>query len=306
MSAQAVLLFCVVVWGWTFVATRVCLEFLSPLAVVALRFLIGVPVLAAIVAAQRVPFRFSRRDALPLLLGSGIIAVHFVIQALALTHTSATNTGWIIAFSPLAIAALAYLLLGERLSRRALTGIGIATAGIVLLVSRGELAGLDWLGNWGDALALASAFTWAAYTIATRDLSRARPPLAVTLAVFIPLTAGSVAVLAWTSGIPDVTALPGRVLIALAFLGVLGTAAQWFWQSGVAKLGAARAGIFLYLEPLATTALAVPLLHESFGLATATGGIMVLAGVAWAERGASHERQRAQRAQRAAATGTAP
>jgi drug/metabolite transporter (DMT)-like permease len=60
--------------------------------------------------------------------------------------------------------------------------------------------------------------------------------------------------------------------------------AHWFWQEGVARLGAARAGVFLYLEPLATTGLAVPYLGESFGLFTAVGGAMVLAGVYLAER----------------------
>ncbi len=66
---------------------------------------------------------------------------------------------------------------------------------------------------------------------------------------------------------------------------MLGTLAQWFWQLGVARLGAARAGIFVYLEPLATTALAVPLLGETFGVATAVGGALLLLGVWHAERG---------------------
>ncbi len=78
--------------------------------------------------------------------------------------------------------------------------------------------------------------------------------------------------------------LPTEALIALLFLGVLGTLAQWFWQIGVAKIGAAKAGIFLYLEPVATTALAIPLLKESFGVFTAIGGLLVMAGVWWASK----------------------
>jgi drug/metabolite transporter (DMT)-like permease len=75
-------------------------------------------------------------------------------------------------------------------------------------------------------------------------------------------------------------ALPGEAWFALLFLGVLGTAlAHWFWQEGVARIGAARAGTFLYLEPLATTALAVPYLGEPLTMATVAGGSLVLAGV---------------------------
>jgi drug/metabolite transporter (DMT)-like permease len=74
--------------------------------------------------------------------------------------------------------------------------------------------------------------------------------------------------------------LPADAGASLIFLGILGVAiAQWFWQIGISRLGAARAGLFLYLEPLATTALAVPYLGESFGLTSAIGGLLVLCGV---------------------------
>ena len=85
--------------------------------------------------------------------------------------------------------------------------------------------------------------------------------------------------------------LPAEPLFAILFLGVFGLGiAHWFWQEGVGRIGAARAGLFLYIEPLATTALAVPYLHESFGLFTAVGGTLVLAGVYIAERqGKQHQ-----------------
>jgi drug/metabolite transporter (DMT)-like permease len=74
--------------------------------------------------------------------------------------------------------------------------------------------------------------------------------------------------------------LSPRGIAALLYLAIPGQAlGHWFWQEGVAQLGAARAGLYLYLEPLATLALAVPLLGEPFGLFTALGGALVLAGV---------------------------
>jgi drug/metabolite transporter (DMT)-like permease len=80
--------------------------------------------------------------------------------------------------------------------------------------------------------------------------------------------------------------LPFEPLMAIVFLGVIAMAlANWWWQKGVASIGAAKAGTFLYVEPLATTLLAVPLLHESFGVFTLAGGFLVLCGVYWAQRG---------------------
>jgi hypothetical protein len=77
-----------------------------------------------------------------------------------------------------------------------------------------------------------------------------------------------------------VRSLSPRGIAALIYLGVAGLAlGNWFWQEGVPKLGATRAGLYLYLEPLATLARAVLLLGEPFGPFIALGGGLVLAGV---------------------------
>lgn len=284
MRAKLLLLFCVVVWGWTFVATKVCLAYFDPVTLVGARFLIGVPMLGLIVLLRRIPVRFSRREMPLLAVGAGVITVHFLIQATALRYTSATHTGWFIAVIPLMIALLARILLNERVGSRVWTGIAIATSGVILLVSKGQFATLGWIENPGDWLALASTVTWSLYTIATRNLSRSSDPLAVTLAVYMPLGLLGAATVGAGSGFPALLALPPSGVAALLFLGVIGTAAQWFWQIGIAKVGAAKAGLFLYLEPVATTALAVPLLKESYGWVAAMGSGLILVGVWWAER----------------------
>ncbi len=285
-GTRLLLLVSVLIWGSTFVAMKIALKEVTPLELVALRFSIGLPVLALVLRAKEIPFGFDRRDRSPLVLGSAILLVHFLVQpfALSLEGSTATNTGWIISFSPLGIALLSRLVLGERLSAGQVAGIALATFGVLLLVSKGDLQNLAWLESRGDWLILGTAFTWALYTIATRDLSRRRSPLAVTFVVFLPLCLVSLAAVAARSDLSRFLRLSPSALASIVFLGVLGTLAQWFWQLGVGKLGAARAGVYLYLEPLATTALAVPLLGERFGLPAAVGAALLLLGVWQAER----------------------
>jgi drug/metabolite transporter (DMT)-like permease len=151
----------VVIWGWTFVATKILVAELGPVEIFALRLAIGLPFLGGILRAKRVPLRFARADAWPLLLGGAIFTVHFVVQIAGLATTTATNTGWIISVSPLALAVLSFLFLRERIGWRGVAGIFVATAGILLLVSRGRLTDLSWLRSTGDWLVLASAHTWA-------------------------------------------------------------------------------------------------------------------------------------------------
>jgi drug/metabolite transporter (DMT)-like permease len=277
---HALLLLAVIVWGWTFVATKIVVAEVGPVEVFALRLAIGLPFLGCVLLAKRLSLGLTRADARPLIVGGGIFTLHFLIQITGLEITTATNTAWIITVTPLVIAVLAVWLLGERIGWNGVAGIGIASTGILLLVSRGRFADLSWLRSTGDWLALASAFTWAFYTVATRDLVRRRHPLAVTFAILLTAAVLMAPLFAVTGDVDAIRALSPRALGAILYLAIPGTAlAHWFWQEGVARLGGARAGLYLYLEPLATVGLAVPLLGEPFGPFIAAGGAMVLVGV---------------------------
>jgi drug/metabolite transporter (DMT)-like permease len=279
------LLCAVVMWGWTFVATKILLTEIGPVEIIALRLAIGLPFVAILLLVKRVPLRFERVDAAPLLAGGGIMTAHFLIQIAGLLTTTASNTGWIISVTPLALAVLSFLVLRERIGRFGVAGIAVATAGILLLVSRGNLTNMDWLRSTGDWLILLSAHTWAAYTVVTRNLVRRRNPLAVTFAIFAISAVLVAAVFVWSADLERVRSLSVGGIAALLYLAIAALAVgQWFWQVGVAKLGAARAGLYLYIEPLATLTLAVPLLGEPFGAVTALGGGMVLAGVYLGQR----------------------
>jgi drug/metabolite transporter (DMT)-like permease len=274
------LLSAVVIWGWTFVATKILVADLAPVELFAMRLAIGLPFLGGLLLLKGVPLRFERADARPLLVGGAIFTLHFLVQIAGLVTTTATNTGWIISVTPLALAVLSFLVLGERIGWRGVAGIGVATAGILLLVSRGRLTDLGWLQNTGDWLILVSAHTWAAYTVVTRNLVRRRHPLAVTFGVLLIAALITAPLFLASADLARVRSLSPRGIAALLYLAIPGLAlGQWFWQEGVARLGATRAGLYLYLEPLATLMLAVPLLGEPFGPFIALGGALVLAGV---------------------------
>lgn len=288
MLPHALLLIAVIVWGWTFVATRILVAELGPVELLGARLAIGLPFLGLVLLLRRVPLRFARDDVRPLVLGGSIITLHFLLQIAGLTTTTASNTSWIVSVSPLALAVLSYLLLGERIGWQGVVGILVATFGILLLVSRGAILDFGWLRSIGDWLVLASAHTWALYTVATRNLVRRRDPLAVTFAILLLAGLLTAVLFAATADLAGVRSLSGRGLLALLYLAIPGLAlGQWFWQEGVSRLGAARSGLYLYLEPLATVALAVPLLGEPFGPFIALGGSLVLAGVYVGQRGSA-------------------
>jgi drug/metabolite transporter (DMT)-like permease len=122
--------------------------------------------------------------------------------------------------------------------------------------------------------------------VVTRDLLRRRHPLAVAFGVLFVAAAFTAILFTIFGDVSRIRSLSPRGIVALLYLAIPGLAlGQWFWQEGVAKLGATRAGLYLYLEPLATLMLALPLLNEPFGPSVALGGGLVLAGVYVGQRG---------------------
>lgn len=279
------LLLAVIFWGLSFVATKMALQYLSPLEIIALRLLLGAPVLYLIVMAKKIDISFKKNDIAILLMTSIVLAVHFLIQAFGLIYTSATNTGWLIATIPVFIAILSRLFLKEKVSPVKLLGILIATVGALFLISKGKLTTLDWLKSVGDWLILSSCVTWAIYTIITRDLTRRYHPLAVTLAILIFPALLLNAYCAYTTPISKLLELPLTIIGALVFLGVfcLGLA-QWVWLEGLARKSATEVGVFLYIEPIVTTLGAIPILGESINLFGIAGALLILLGVFLVQR----------------------
>ena len=279
------LILAIIFWGLSFVGTKMTLEYLTPFEIIAIRLLLGIPVLYTVMKIKGIKLRFDRNDFIIILIASVLLGVHFLIQAFGLIYTTATNTAWLIATIPIFVAVLSYLFLKERLTARKISGIAIATAGVIVLVSAGKFNSLGWIKSVGDWIILLSCLTWSVYTIVTRNITRRVNPLAVSLGILIPpalvLTLYTVAV----SPLSKFVHIPFKIVLVLIFLGVfcLGLA-HWLWLEGLSKKGAIDVGVFLYFEPIVTTFAAIPILGEKLTIFMIIGAILIVSGVYLVEK----------------------
>lgn len=274
----------VVLWGLSFVATKLCLPHLTPAEIIAARFLLALPVLLVIVRIKRLSFALLRHQWKTTLACALVLVVHLVIQVEGMKTTTATNTAWLITTIPVFIVILSYFFLRERITRYQALGMAIAAFGVLLLVSRGKFTSLDFMRSYGDWLVLASAVTWSIYTILGKKLAGSHP-LAVTTAVL----ALSAIILAppvlITSGLKPFLTLRIETVVALLFLGVFCMAlAYWFWAEGLKRKTAGRVGVYLYLEPVSTMIAAPFILSEPITPSLVGGGALVVFGVWLVER----------------------
>ncbi|MCP4246337.1 MAG: DMT family transporter [bacterium] len=274
LSVHALLV--AVFWGLSFVATQIALDVLTPVALVALRLVIGTVAMFAVARiAGWTPWP-RPGDRLHCLLLGLILAVHLLIQSCGLLKTTATNTGWIIAFVPITIAVGARLFLSERMAARAWFGIGLGTVGVLVISLAGGLAFSD--AKVGDLLQFASCLTWTAYTLLSVGPIARNGSLPVTLASLA--VAGGISVAASAFGPWTVAAPSLETVAAVAFLGVVCSGlACWLWHAAVSKVGSTTAGTYLYLEPFVTWAAAAAVRNERLSAVGLIGGLTVLVGV---------------------------
>jgi drug/metabolite transporter (DMT)-like permease len=198
-----------------------------------------------------------------------------------LRDTTATNAALLNATSPIFIALASVVLLRYRLRALAIFGSLLSFAGVLVIVSRGSLGVLRAFElNTGDAWILLSALSWAGYTVCLRW----RPAELRGLDLLTLIAAVSVAMLAPLCAIE---AAAGRVLVptvesiaGIVYVGVVASVLAYIsWNHGVAQIGPARAGPFMYLMLVYTPILSILFLGERVELFHLAGGTLIIAGI---------------------------
>jgi drug/metabolite transporter (DMT)-like permease len=276
-------LFAVIVWGASFVATKVALQYVVPTALVWLRFGMGVLILGLAVFLNK-QFSLPRgRDwGYFALLGFLGITFHQWLQSTGLQTAQATTTAWIITSTPIFIALLGILVLRERLTWYQATGIVLASLGVLLIVSRGDLSSLakGQFGTPGDFLVLISAPNWAVFSTLSRPGLKKH---SATLMMFYVMSFGwlfTTILFVVSPEVQQISNIPLDGWIAITFLGIFCSGIAYiFWYDALKVLPVAQTGAFLYLEPIITVIVAAVVIRETILLATLVGGIIILVGV---------------------------
>ncbi|OGQ12696.1 MAG: hypothetical protein A2138_11565 [Deltaproteobacteria bacterium RBG_16_71_12] len=248
-----------------------------PVTAAFLRTLIGGLVLFAVVVTARRPL--PRGPDLRRALACGaVLGVHFALWFASLGMTTVAASTVLVCLQPVFVAALAWLLLGERTPVRGLVGIAVAVAGsgVIALDLPGDTdaAGAPLVGN---LLALAGAAVIAGYPIIARRVDQRVDTLAFSAVVSLA-AAATLAVCCVLTGSPLYDAdASWPALVALALVPtVIGQTAL---NAALKHLPAAIVSGAILGEPVIATAVAWLALHEEPGGFTLGGSALVLFGV---------------------------
>ncbi|ARP86765.1 DMT family transporter [Bordetella genomosp. 9] len=198
-------------------------------------------------------------------------------------HTTTAANGLLLnSVVPVLIVLFGAVFYGHRL--RLLQGVGLAVScvGVLTIIVHGEWARLMALQfSGGDLIVFTAMACWALYTLWIRgfpaDINRLGlmgAQIFIAVCALLPLCAWEAA-----SGLRPTWSTGS--LLALLYVGVVPSVlAYLLYMQGVARAGAARAGLFIHLVPVYGAVLSVLFLGESLHAYHAVGIALILVGLA--------------------------
>jgi len=279
----------IIFWGSSFVVVKIALdEGLTPIAIATSRFLIaGGLFLAALLLKKNRERNYNllvkRKDA-PTLLSLALTGVTFfyAAQYTGIQMASASIAAILVCLlSPIIIAVLSARIFKERLTKKQIFGIGIATAGTFMVIAGGTLSlsgGKDFL--LGILILLSTPVLWAAYSLLGKKTMKKYDPFIVVAYVtmlgglcLIPFSFGE-------NSLHQIFRMSLNGWLAILFLSITCSLLGYYiWFYVLKQVDAAITSSFLFAEPLVTVIFAITFVGEKLNQFMIAGGLLIFVGV---------------------------
>ncbi len=269
------------IWGASFLFIREALDDFDPVALVAVRLLLGMGALVVVVLLGRHRITGWRQKWPALaVLGLTAAALPFLLISYGELHISSGLAAILNATTPLFTAPIAHGWVGgaDRLTPAKVIGIVIGFIGVAVLLGVG-ISNVTADTLWGGGAVLLASLAYAFSSVFNRDQLQGAPALLGPLGqsgfgfvILAPFAFRSL-----PNHLPSLHAL-----VSLLALGVLGTGlAYLLYFRLIRNVGATRATLVTYLLPCTAVLWGALLLHEHPGPNTFLGLVLVLTGISF-------------------------
>jgi len=269
-------------WGGMYVVSKYVLDFIPPLTLVWLRYIIAFVFLYAILKA--IQFKTEKREIIEkrdwLLIGwIGFIGyfvsigLQFIGTKLSDAHTAALITS----ATPAFMVIFARVILKEAITFRKVISMILATLGVVIVIGWENNLGSNFLGS---LILVGAAITWALLSVYVKVASNRLSSLTITTYAVLFALIFTTPAMIWELQSHDAYYQNILVILGVLYLGVVSTAGAFFlWNKGLELMDAGVGSLFFFFQPIVGSFLGWALLNENLGITFFIGGIFILAGV---------------------------
>ncbi len=276
-------IFANIIWGAGAPIFKWSLEGIGPFTLSFIRF--AGPALLLLPFTMK-DLKIKRKHWLTLLLLAfyGFI-VNITLMLVGLQYTESINVPIIGSSAPIFLIIASFFVLKEIPKRKVILGMIISLAGVlVIILSPIFTHGFD-VEIWGNLLFVISMLGSVIYTVLLKEIVDEYKPLTLTFWTFV---IAAIYILPFvfieSHGIGFLQGISGQGWIGAAYGAILSSAVAYICYTYALKfILADEIGIFLYIDPIATILVAIPLLHEQLTFSFILGSVFVFFGIFIAE-----------------------
>lgn len=278
-NAYICILFSVLIWGITFISTKILLSEFSPIEILFTRFLLGF-ILLMIIYPKNNKLYSIKEEILFALTGLSGVTLYYLFENIALNYSLASNVSILVAIGPLFTAIFASIIVKEKLKANFFIGFLFAIIGIIIITFNGKF--ILKINPIGDIFALLAALMWGVYSVLVKKTAGfCHSSIVITKKTFIyglifmlPI----IYIIGFNINI-DNYIKPINIInfIFLSFLACTLCFITWAYSTKI--LGAIRTNTYIYLIPIVTVVSAKIVLDENITIFAIIGIFLILFGV---------------------------
>ncbi|MFB7119070.1 DMT family transporter [Bacillus tropicus] len=270
------------IWGGMYVVSKYVLDYIPPLTLVWLRFIIAFVVLYMILKItekkQKKTVTIRKKDWL-LFAWIGFIGYFISITCQFIgTKLSDAHTGSLVtSATPAFMVIFAAIILKEKLTARRMLSTIIATIGVIIVIGWDIEIGSYFIGT---IILVGAAITWALLSIYVKIASARFSSLVITTyAIFFSLFFIT-PFMVWEFQSSPIEHMNLYVLLGVLYLGIVSTAGAFFlWNKGLELMDASIGSLFFFFQPIVGSLLGWLLLNETLSSNFFIGGILIICSV---------------------------
>ena len=267
-----------VLWGTSFPAIKIGLNYVDPYMFVFLRFfLASIIMLFVVLIKQGYKFELWKNKVLWFLgLANGFA---YLLQYVGMNSTSASKSSLLVNLSAIWVAMLSVLIMKERLGTKKALGIFFGILGVFLITTNLSFQTMGQSTIIGDFLVLLSGVIWAFFTVYNKQLVSSTRDIIqpITLILFVTLLP-LIPSLYFSTSSP--LQLPVAAWLAIAYTAIFCWVIPYYlWSEALKSISAVSSTIILLTEVIVSLAISSIVLHDTFTLISGIGAFSIIVAI---------------------------
>jgi len=274
------------IFGFTFMFSKVALDYVIPIGLIAYRFLIAIIVLEILRWFKVIHIRFERKHFKQLFLVALFQPIlYFIFETFGIRLTTSGEAGMMIALIPIFVTILSSIILKETPKKIQIFFILLSVSGVLFIQIMKSSSGLD-VNLWGLLLLLGAVISAALSNIASRNASKTLKPHEITyfmmLGGAIVFNVMYVIQLVIESRVSDYLTNLSHIelVVPILYLGVIASIGGFFLVNfALSKVPAHVSSIYANLSTIVAIIAGAWLLQEKLYYYHFIGAFMIIVGV---------------------------